>query len=491
MLTTASSSSPPAPALTDPGRGQTAPFQPGQLSQPAQPAPPAAKRAAGASTGELVLGQGQTLGRAAARRAAATSAPPRPLAAATRPGPDPAGAAEDAPPAPSRPRSPRRAGRIGTLAVGQVLTWEAAILAVAAVHQQPLPLLIPVALLAGLALVVSAVRVRGRWGYEWLGLWLRFQTRRRARRISDDTESDPSSLVDGVLASVARGARISAMELDDGTAALISHEGGFTVLVEVVPAHQRQFIEVSHPLPPISVLLPPGEPGEPELAVQAVIHTVPAPGLRGAQDSAAVSYRQLTGGGLPARRRCWVAFQAMHTPDERRAVDLQAALINAVSRLQRRLRSFGLRGHVLAPEETVAELRSLIRLESSDPRQAGASTAVRERWSVWSTGEQVHTCFGILDWPDPTEDRAAGLLDRLMMTPSLATTVALAARHAGSEEIEVEATLRLTLPSQDAVGRATEKLRTTASAYGARVRRLDGEQVFGVAASLPLGGFLP
>jgi len=80
-------------------------------------------------------------------------------------------------------------------------------------------------------------------------------------------------------------------------------------------------------------------------------------------------------------------------------------------------------------------------------------------------------------------------LNWLVAVPTLATTVAVAVRRNGTD-LELETGVRMTLPDRAAVKRATLQIDEIAHLAGARVRRLDGEQVFGLAASLPFGGFL-
>jgi hypothetical protein len=93
-------------------------------------------------------------------------------------------------------------------------------------------------------------------------------------------------------------------------------------------------------------------------------------------------------------------------------------------------------------------------------------------------------------WPDLTTADGQQLFARLIEAPSLGTTVALATRRAGGE-LEVEAAIRVAAVDDAHLTASTRALRERAGACGATLQRLDGEQVHGVAASLPLGGFLP
>jgi hypothetical protein len=69
-------------------------------------------------------------------------------------------------------------------------------------------------------------------------------------------------------------------------------------------------------------------------------------------------------------------------------------------------------------------------------------------------------------------------------------TLAIAARRQDGE-LEVEAAIRLCCPSPAALADAGHALVREAAECGADLARLDGEQLHGLAATLPFGGFLP
>lgn len=488
-------------------------------------APSAVAAAGGTVLGERVgrgraegsaVGQGQQsgLGRAAAegRAAGAAQAVAAPARGIGRSEPErepvdeaePTGAAIATKPILSRPT-------ISVLGIrgGQVVTWQLAVLAVALVHRERLGILIPVAAVAVLLIALTVIRRRGRWLYQWLGIWLRYRARRRRRRINGGQTAARDEAASTLLASVARGAEIAPVEIDEIEVAFVSHAGGLTAVLEVVPLDAGHFVEPSRVLPPLTALLPTAEIGEPVISVQVIVQSIPAPNFQGLGDSAAISYRELAEGVIPATRGCWLALQAQHVAEDYTAKDLQDSVMRAVKRLQRRLRKAGLRARMLNGDEIATELLSLARVDSHDPATTGrsrrqqrlASPAVLEGWRTWSAGPQVHTTFRLLDWPDLADPEGRELLDRLVLTPTLATTMTVAARRrpdadhwrlwpkAPESQVELEAAIRITLPSAAAVGSATDQIRTIVEPLGGRIERLDGEQVFGVGASLPLGGF--
>lgn len=408
---------------------------------------------------------------------------------------------EAAPPVVTTPVVSTRVVSLAGVRAGQLVSVELAILGVALVHRERLSVLIPVSAAALTVVGLITVRRRGRFLYQWLALWLRYRTRRR--QIIGGSAAERDEIARTMLASVVRSAEIAPVEIEDVEVALISHAGGLTAVLEVVPLDAGGFIEPSQALPPLTALLPTVETGGPVVSVQVVIQSIPAPNFLGLQDSAAISYRELAGGIVPATRACWIALQAEHVAEDYTAADLQDVVTRAVTRLQRRLRKAGLRARILNRDEIVTEFLSLARVQPREGTQTGparrrqklASPTVTENWRTWSAGPQVHTTFRLRVWPDLSDPNGRELLDRLVRTPTLATTVSVAARWGsatenGTDTVELEAAIRVTLPDLAAVDPVTDQIRAVVEGLGGRIERLDGEQVFGVAASLPLGGFV-
>ncbi|PRZ41771.1 type VII secretion protein EccE [Antricoccus suffuscus] len=380
-----------------------------------------------------------------------------------------------------RPHARRDRARYFGVHAGQIMTWEGAAFGLLAAHRQPLAVLIPVAVIAIAAVLVTAVKVNGRWLYQWLGLRARFHTRKRSY-------AGAPGDADTLLASIVRGAKIETVEIDDDEMAIVSHAGGFTAILE--PGQDNtsltsQSIVESSPLPPLNDLLPTDDDG-PLVSAQIVVHTTPAPGMAGEQDAAAKSYAELNGVSIPAQRRVWVALQAQHTADEFTGAQMRGALVNAVRRLGRRLRKSKLSVNILSRTETVAEF--LAMLNPSSGAIDAQNLAITEDWTTWSAGSGVHTSYRVLGWPNLADQTGSRLVDRLSTVPTLATTIGIAARRSGSE-LELEATVRVLAVDAAAAARVSADLMRAAADCGAQLQRLDGEQIFGIGASVPLGGF--
>uniref|UniRef100_UPI001E5B86A5 type VII secretion protein EccE n=1 Tax=Cumulibacter manganitolerans TaxID=1884992 RepID=UPI001E5B86A5 len=372
-----------------------------------------------------------------------------------------------------------RQRRWGGLHPGQVVAAEAAVVAAAAGSRSPWPVLLPVVLATAAVLACCFVRLRGRWLYEWLGTALRYLVRTRAGTL------DEQRPVDGVLAATTHGGALRRLEIDGAEVAVLTDSTGYTAVLEVVPdgadpaGGQRL-------LPPLGELLPHNEPGDVPISVQVVTHTVPAPSVAAADDAAAHSYRELGGGQIPSRRRTWLCVQAMHSAEVPTPRAVEQALINAVRRIQRRMRKSGFRPRVRSVRETAADLLGLVRV---DPGQPADGPAVRERWGRWTAGRATHVTYRVSGWPALADRAAAGpLIDGIDSVPATSRTSSLAGRRVG-ELVDVEAVLRFTTAEGAGQRAVDDALGALLRGSGAVLQRLDGDHRFGVGATLPTGGF--
>ncbi|WP_191328561.1 type VII secretion protein EccE, partial [Klenkia taihuensis] len=395
---------------------------------------------------------------------------------------------------PGRPAPRRRPWTLGPFHLLQVVVWEAAAAVVLAVHRQPPAVLVPVAVLAGAAVLVTAVRVRGRWLHSWVALAARFRARRRRTPLTAGG-AGPAPVVDALLDAVSPEARVQAVRFDDADAGLVVHRDGVAVVLSLAPTTEDPTTEPVRTLPPLTALLPPDESGDLPVAVQLLVQTVPAPGWTGDTDPAAVSYRELTGGQVPARRRSWVVLQVARLPEDDRVDDLVTTVANAVRRVRRQLERASLRSHLLGPDDLRAALLGVAGLDAGPDGVVRAVSGAAEppeaveTWRSWRAGGVEHVTYRLVDWP--SLDAAAGqdLVDRLGTAAGLQTTVSVAARRSG-DRVELATALRVRVPAGTGADELAAVLSRTAADAGARVEPLHGRHRFGMAAALPLGGFL-
>jgi type VII secretion protein EccE len=383
---------------------------------------------------------------------------------------------------PARPQAHRRPATIGGLHLGQIVCWEAAVAAVIASLGRPIALLAAVSVVAATTLLITMVRARQRWLYQWIGVYGRYLLRDRTHPL--DHGGDRAT---ELLAAVARGGVASSIDVDGQAVGMIEHVGGVTALLEPTPAESGLVVEQATTLPSPVTLLPFAEVGDPIVTAQIVIQAMSAPAPGTESSAPGASYQQLTGGRVPAQRRAWIALQVMRPVDGCSDAELRQSLSSAVRRLQRRLSKEGTPARALDRADALAALLKLTHLDGGATAQ---HAEVRERWSAWLAGSVPQACFRIRTWPDLAAPAGRELIDRLVSVTSRTTTVALATRRAGTE-IEIEAVIRIAADDATQLEVAAKALAAAAASSGASLERLDGEHVHGVAASLPLGGFLP
>lgn len=388
---------------------------------------------------------------------------------------------------PRKPCAPARPATAWGVHAAQVVAWQLAVGAALIAIHQPVPRMIP--MLAGMVavLVCSIARSDGRWAYQWLGIWLRFVCRRRSRVVN------AGAPINELLRPFLRGARLGSIELDDVDKALLVHAAGLTVVLEAAPADDRLGASAGT-VPPPTVLLPLGDDASPPISAQLIVQTVPAPSAYRARGAAAQSYHALTHSMIPARRRSWIALQAMRRPLDTGTDDaeLRAALLRAVIGLRRRLGKAGMHAHVVDATQLAEDLAALSDTEAMLRDDTAYDVHLQERWSSWSAGSHPQVSYRLLDWPDLATATGQEFFDDLVSLPSVATTVGIAARRtvaAGRDRLELEVALRIGVPLDQPDFVAT-RLRDVTDRHRVRAQRMDGEQVFGVAATLPLGGFI-
>lgn len=262
------------------------------------------------------------------------------------------------------------------------------------------------------------------------------------------------------------------MELADGPAGVVDDATGLTVLLDLGDPGDL-LGDRSHPLPTPGTLLPPAGPEQPPVRVQVLLHAVPAPAAGGA---AGTSYRQLTEGRLPGQERALLAVRVLRASGWSDA-DLRRALAGTVRRIVRRVGPLPARplgGH--------AALRVLAELAHHEPGRP-----VRESWSTLCTGDRHQATFRLVRWPDARVDPGRRLVSRLLALPATATTVSLGAGpQAGDTAPPTCLTVRLAAVTPVALEHAAEGLSRLVADAGGELRRLDGAQLPGLAATLPL-----
>jgi hypothetical protein len=343
----------------------------------------------------------------------------------------------------------------------QVICWQVAAITVLLTVRQPWPVLVAAAVGAATLLALTTVRIGGRWLYELTGLAAAFLSRTRRR---DLPESGTAGKTLSLLAMLLPGAGVRTLETSQGPAMAISHQGGLTAQLKP----QALTPEILTTLPMPAALLPTvtdNTAGQHHtFGVQLVFHV----GVRPDKP-----------------RRLWVAVHAARTVDTPADDELTLALRNAMRRVRRALGRAAVAAEPLAEEQALAAIAGLVHV-------TGGRNEVREDWRFWRTGAVSQATFHLTGWDRLTDTQARRHVSTLLAgIPGVAATVTLHARTERRGDPRAGAALRLAATTEAAIEAAADTMTARLAQSGVRLARLDGAHLSGVAASLPIGVFLP
>jgi type VII secretion protein EccE len=366
---------------------------------------------------------------------------------------------------------PVRRGRLFGMRAGQVVCTQVAAAAVLAGAVQGSVALAASVALAIVLLALTWLRMRGRWAFQWLGTALRFAGRRHTAPV----DTAPTAL----LEFVAPGSRVEQAELAGDQAAVIVDGLGLTAVLELGDP-TGLLVEDVHVLPSPAALLPSAATDHPPCRIQLLLTGIPAPAVRAGGGTPANSYRQLTEGRLLGHSRALLAVRVLRSEGWTEQ-DLRRALSGLVRKLPRRL------GDVPArPLGEAAAIRVIAELAHDD-----AVGSAQETWPGLRVGGLAQATFRLQRWPDLRIETSRRLVSRMLALPAAATTVALTAGprpEGGGPRAAVDLTVRLAAPDVATLTAASQALRRLLATEHAQARRLDGEHLEGLTATLPLGG---
>ncbi|MBB5871296.1 type VII secretion protein EccE [Allocatelliglobosispora scoriae] len=364
---------------------------------------------------------------------------------------------------------PRRGSRTTGVHSGQIVATQIAVVAMIVGVAAGVVATLALAPIAAALLVLAWSRLRGRWLFQWTRVWLSYRTRCRTLA--------PASDATALITLLRPGARIEEAELDGVPGAIIADGGGLTALVDLgdpalLPAQAMVLLRS-----PVD-LLPTPAPDTPRHRFQLVLSAVHASG----SGSVGSAYRQLTEGRIAAGER---AVLAVHVPaaEEWSESDLRRALSGAVRKVHRKLGDSPAR--VLGPDGVLAALTELAHHDGAHP--------VRETWSSLHAGGLPQAAFRLRRWPDLRGEAARDLIPRLLALPGSTVTVSLTVGPwvTAATTLRADLVVRLTAADAPSLAAATTALHRVLASEKAAARRLDGEHLDGLAATLPLGGTAP
>lgn len=339
---------------------------------------------------------------------------------------------------------------------GRIVAVEVAALLVAlAATGGPVPLALSLPIAAAVALLAIG-RWSGRPGYRWLADALRFAGR---------TRTMPAGADQGSLLGAIASAHVTAGELDGVPAGIVTDADGLAAVLDLSGPDDA-------PIPALSALLPPVTPAAPWIRVQVLVAaaTPTGDGLAGS------SYRQLTEGRIPARRRIVLAVRVCRDDLRWSTDDLTTALTGAVRRVRRRLADDRVTARPLDAAATLALVAELICHDADEP--------VRERWRGVRVGDRYQACVATRRLP-ATVDLVGQALTRLLTVPGTVTALSVTA---GRDVDGLCADLAVRVAARDPRGLASavSAVTGTLTAIGCGPYVPDGRHLPRLAATLPL-----
>jgi type VII secretion protein EccE len=370
-------------------------------------------------------------------------------------------------------------------------------------------------------LLVAAIRWRGRWFTQWIGLTVRYAFRSHARlsgatkpvSIEGIADSDvtPVTGPDDPRVALLRLA-VPDLVVAHGTdherrpLGLAWHDGTWTAVLLVDPAPGLVTQLGGAPNLPLGALAPTLEDRGVVLdAIQVIWHCYPGSAALPPNSPALASYMELLG-PLPAaaRRTTWVAVRL----DPRRCpaavrergggvLGAHRALIGALSRVRNALDARGVPTRPLDPDEllkagiSAAELTGALHVPASanGPGQAPPSTPrarLTERWTGVTVAGIGHASYAITGW---SRGKPATSLNALTGVRALSSTVAVSiSPGAEDNQVGMRGLVRVSARTPAELEHADERLSTMSDRLGITLTPLRGLQVAGLAATLPLGG---
>jgi hypothetical protein len=341
-----------------------------------------------------------------------------------------------------------------SIRVGQIVCWQAALVAVGAATGGSRMVLILTSLAAVTIILLTAVRYRGMWLYRWAGVLVAFLVRRRRTDLTGDTAINLVSLFCGRTSA-------STVTIREQPYGLLSRPAGASVALRVGADAQHEL------LPRLSSLADSADEQPVGVSVQLVLHT----GVKQSQQA-----------------RAWVAVCASRTPEV--ATDEQVGLVltNTVRRMVRRFDREQIQTLPLDQSDVLASVGALAHANAGRGH-------LHERWSTWAAGPVLQVCIRLTGFAGLPAVTAQALVDTLLGTgtggaQTLAITVAARSTATASNEQEptrYDAVMRVAAAHPATLDTAITVLTTLAKSFGVEPERLDGRHATGVAATLPLG----
>jgi len=357
------------------------------------------------------------------------------------------------------------------------------------------------------AVVLGALRWRGKWVTQWLVVTIRYLMRRTDRtahpvqqtseevfEAEDETVTGPSDPRVNLLRLAVPDLVVAhSVNHDRNKVGLAWHQGSWTAVLLVEPTPSLVTPAGTAPNLPLSALEPCLEDRGVVLdSIQAIWHCYPGSAALPADSPALSSYMEVLG-PLPAaaRRTTWVAIRL----DPKRCpaairergggvIGAHRALIGALSRVSNALEANGVPTRPLDPDELLRS--SISAAELTGVAGSGETVRLQERWTGVTTGGIGHASYAISNWP---KGKINSSLNTLTSLRALSSTVSLAISPAADDgRVGLRGLVRVSARTPRELDEADSRLTTLADGTGVTLTPLRGYQADAFAASLPIGG---
>lgn len=386
-----------------------------------------------------------------------------------------------------------RPGRIGSLPLIRLILIEAAAALAAVPFLMHKPMVIagtgPVALLCIIGAISGS---RGRW----LGAARQVHAEYKERQAQRRPAGGESALVP--LRETFPALRTATVATRGGEPVGVIGDGTFLTAVIQLDARSEPLREPrqAHPLPVGAVASALFDTQVPVASVQLISHSRPAPAPHLPRQSLSARSYQTLGGDVPAQRTTWAAVrldpeQAQGAVEARGGgqVGAQRALLTAVQRVASQLEGAGFEATILSEPELITALGTacMITQVAVNPA-AAAHRRTEETRRYWRCDGGWHTTYW-LDKPPTLSDRTSpDFFAAVGSLPALSTSVAVNLSKGTGDAVAFSCFVRIAAGSENQLTEAGKQLEQKAGQAGAGLTRLDGEQLPGLVATVPLGG---
>ena len=389
-----------------------------------------------------------------------------------------------------------RPGRLGPVLLIRLIFLEAALALVLA------PILTGKTMwLAGTApfAVLSVIGMLGGSKGRWLGQASQVRGEYRERReVRAGLPGGEAALAP--LRETYPGLRTSTLSSRNGEPVGMIGDGTFlTAVIRVAARHEPlRDARRTSPLPLGVVTSVLNDPQLSASCVQIVTHTQPAPNQQLPPHALAVRSYQMLAGDVPAQRTIWVAVR-MDPQECAMAIEArgggvlgaQRSLLTLAQRVASEIEGAGFESMLLSEPELISALGIACVVNPMVGTAPGTTQTARrtaESKRTWRCDDRWHTSYWVDRLPPLAGDTTPDLVAGLTGLPTLSTTLAVTATRGIGEAIGFSVHVRTSARSEAQLTEAAKALEQRADKLGASLSRLDGEQLPGLIATIPLGG---